>query len=128
MFSMVHLSIVTSSTVQKWSGQSYKISRIRKWVKHVWSQIPRRHTPHKKMKFFIEDFFSKCDQIRRKLRIWSRLLMKSVMENFIFCAVINDIDKFEHQNNISINADGCEDRKIFSLRITTMSIVRYCVN
>ena len=27
-----------------------------------------------KMKFFIEDLFSKCDQIHRKLRIWSHLL------------------------------------------------------
>ena len=41
-----------------------------------------------KMKFSIKDFFSKCDQIRRKLRIWSHLLMKSLMENFIFCAVV----------------------------------------
>ena len=40
-----------------------------------------------KMKFSIEDFFSKCDQIRMKLRIWSHLLKKSSMENFIFCAV-----------------------------------------
>ena len=38
------------------------------------------------MKFSIKDFFSKCDQIRRKLRIWSRLLEKSKMENLIFCA------------------------------------------
>ena len=41
---------------------------------------------HKKMKFSITDFYSKCDQIRRKLRICSHLLMKSLMENFIFCA------------------------------------------
>ena len=41
----------------------------------------------KKMKFSIRDFVSKCDQIRRKLRIWSHLLKKSLMENFIFCAV-----------------------------------------
>ena len=40
-----------------------------------------------KMKFFIKDFLSKCDQIRRNLRIWSHLLKKSLMENFIFCAV-----------------------------------------
>ena len=40
------------------------------------------------MKFSIKDFFSKCDQIRRKLRIWSHLLKKSLMQNFIFCAVI----------------------------------------
>ena len=36
------------------------------------------------MMFFIKDFFSKCDHIRRKLRIWSYLLKKSLMENFIF--------------------------------------------
>ena len=42
-----------------------------------------------KMKFYIMDFFSKCNQICRKLRIWSNLLQKSLMENFIFCAVIN---------------------------------------
>ena len=39
------------------------------------------------MKFSIEDFFSKCDQTYRKLRTWSQLLKKSLMENFIFCAV-----------------------------------------
>ena len=42
-----------------------------------------------KMKFSIKDFFSKCDQIRRKLRIWSHLLKKSLMENFIFCEVFH---------------------------------------
>ena len=41
-----------------------------------------------KMKFSIKYFFSKCDQIRRKLWIWSHLLKKSLIENFIFCAVI----------------------------------------
>ena len=39
------------------------------------------------MKFSINDFFSKCDQIRSFLRIWSHLLNKSLTENFIFCAV-----------------------------------------
>ena len=39
---------------------------------------------HKKMKFSIKDFFSKWDQIRRKLRIWSHSLKKSLIENFIF--------------------------------------------
>ena len=37
--------------------------------------------------FPIKYFFSKCDQIHRKLRIWSHLLKTSFMENFIFCAV-----------------------------------------
>ena len=40
-----------------------------------------------KMKFSIKDFSSKCDQIRSFLRIWSHLLKKSLIENFIFCAL-----------------------------------------
>ena len=40
-----------------------------------------------KMKFSIKNFFSKCDQIRSFLMIWSHLLKKSLMENFIFCVV-----------------------------------------
>ena len=39
------------------------------------------------MKFSIKVFVSKCDHIRRKLRIWSHLLKKSLMENINFCAV-----------------------------------------
>ena len=46
-----------------------------------------------KMKFSITDFFSKCDQVRGKLRIWSHLLKKSVMKNFIFCAVKDNISR-----------------------------------
>ena len=42
--------------------------------------------------FSIKDFFSKCDQIRRKLRIWSHLLKKSLTENLIFCAVDFDLN------------------------------------
>ena len=34
-----------------------------------------------KMKFSIKDFYSKCDQIRSFLRIWSHLLKKLLMEN-----------------------------------------------
>ena len=41
----------------------------------------------RKTTFSTEDFFSKCDQIIRKLWIWSHLLKKSSMENFVFCAV-----------------------------------------
>ena len=42
------------------------------------------------MKFFIKDFFSKYDQIRTKLQIWSQLLKKSLMEDFIFfCSVLS---------------------------------------
>ena len=50
-----------------------------------WPRITIQITAQK-MRFSIQDFFSKCDQIRSFLRIWSYLLKKSLMENFIFCA------------------------------------------
>ena len=40
------------------------------------------------MKFSIKVFFSQCDKIRIFLGIWSHLLKKYLMKNFIFCAVI----------------------------------------
>ena len=40
------------------------------------------------MKFSTKDFFGKCDQIRSFLQIWSHLMKKSLMVNFIFCAVM----------------------------------------
>ena len=46
-------------------------------------KIFRKHLTYctaQKMKFSIKDFFS--------MRIWSRLLKKSLLENFIFCAVL----------------------------------------
>ena len=36
------------------------------------------------MNFFIKYFFSKGDQVRRKLHFWSHLLKNTLMENFIF--------------------------------------------
>ena len=47
-------------------------------------KFQHRNTIAQKMKFSIKDFFSKCDQIRSIPRIWSHLLKKSLMENFIF--------------------------------------------
>ena len=38
-----------------------------------------------KMNFFINDFFSKCNQIRNCG--FGHILKKSLMENFVFCAV-----------------------------------------
>ena len=40
------------------------------------------------MNFTIKDFFNKRDQIRRKLRIWSHLPKKHLMEDFFFCVQI----------------------------------------
>ena len=41
---------------------------------------------------------------------------------------IKDIAKYEHQNSISVNIYGCEDKKIFPLCTTTMDVTRHCVN
>ena len=51
-------------------------------------------------------FFSKFDKIRRKLRIWSHLLAKSFMKNFIFCAVpARKIENVQLQNSKSFFAE-----------------------
>ena len=46
------------------------------------------------IKFSIKDFFSKCDQIRSFLQIWSCLLKEALIENFIFCAVHYQLNLF----------------------------------
>ena len=48
---------------------------------------PTHASTAQKMKFSIKDFLSKCHQRRSFLQIWSHLLKKYLMENFIFCAV-----------------------------------------
>ena len=56
------------------------------WIETFQFRGKSFHTAQK-MRFSIKDFFSKCEEIRRKLRIWSHLLKKSLIENLIFCAV-----------------------------------------
>ena len=41
---------------------------------------------------------------------------------------IKDISKFEHQNNISVNAYGYKNKKIFPLRITSVTVARHHLN
>ena len=78
-----------------WLEHLYILNKIQRpalkvnvlWCKtgiHSWNFSEK--VTAQKMKFSIKDSFSKCDQIRRKLRIWSHLLKKSLMENLIFCA------------------------------------------
>ena len=64
-----------------------KFKRIRNLT---WSEYYNLKTciTAQKMKFSIKDFFSKCDQIRRKLRIWSHSLKKSLMETSYFMQCI----------------------------------------
>ena len=75
-----------------------------------------RYITAQKIKFSIEDFFSKCDQIRRKLRIWSHLLKKSLTENFIFMQCIwlaNHRNVFRIQCNTYdvVFCENCEQLK-----------------
>ena len=62
--------------------QKYEISKPPSAV-FINVQISCKYAAQKK-KFPIKDFFSKCDQIGKKLQIWSYLLKKSLTENFIF--------------------------------------------
>ena len=55
-----------------------------------------------KMKFSIIDFFSKCDQIRSFMQIWSHLLKKSLIENFIFYEVYKLAHLQKHQIQVYI--------------------------
>ena len=57
------------------------------WLVLYWNMSLLIYTVQK-MKLSITDFFSKCEKILKKPRIWSHLPKKSVIENFIFCAVI----------------------------------------
>ena len=57
---------------------------IRQGMSHTSQAAKASH----KMKFSIKDVFSKCDQIRSLLQIWSHLLKKSLMENFIFWTIL----------------------------------------
>ena len=53
------------------------------------------------MKFFIRDFFSKCDQICSFLRIWSHLLKKSLMETsfFVQCKQLSMAQRYCNEAN-----------------------------
>ena len=72
-----------------------------------------------KMKFFIKNFFSKYDQIRCLLRIWSNLLTKSLTENFIFCAVKKWLNLL-----IRLSTYNCRnnDESVFHRKSTRLSL------
>ena len=65
------------------------------------------------MKFSIKDFFSKFDQIRSFLLIWSHLLKKFLTENLILCALewVNPLD------NLSIMSCSTQGKLIIILLI-----------
>ena len=49
----------------------------------------RRCTGQRMKFFYMKDFFSKCGRISSFLRIWSHILNKSLVENFILYAVVD---------------------------------------
>ena len=76
------LSNLNYVTIKLAMGQLAKIFRK---IQGKFRSVSRTHCT--KIKVSIKDFFSKYDQIRRKLRIWSHLAQKPLMENLILCAV-----------------------------------------
>ena len=57
------------------------------------------------MKFSVKDFFSKCDQIRRP----ADLVKKSLMENFIFCAVLRKSNENDDEDDDKKNDNKKND-------------------
>ena len=55
----------------------------------------------------MKNFFNKCDRIRSFLQIWQHLLKKSLMENFIFCAVCGKFVSF------ALTIEGTLDQTYF---------------
>ena len=75
------------------------------------------------MKFPIKDLFSKCEEINSKLRTSSHLLTKSLMQNFIFCAVTATVLLSNKQFVTSINV-----RQLYRFRGKKKWILYVCVS
>ena len=73
------------------AAKSYNIFTVCLTILGRYALNDQRKGTAKKMKFSTKDFFIRYDQIRRKVRIWSHLLKKSLMRNFIFCAMYINI-------------------------------------
>ena len=58
-----------------------------------------------KKKFNIKDFFIKYDQIHSFLQIWSHLLKKSLMENFVFSVVKSKQRFFQQEYSWDLPSD-----------------------
>ena len=52
----------------------------------------------------MKEFFSKCDQISRKLKNWSHILKKSITENFFFFAVLVAL---KNHHLLKVNRKNC---------------------
>ena len=104
-------------------------------------KIPVQSQKHSLHPFFIKDLFCKCDHIH-SIRIWSHLLEKPLMENFIFCAVFrpayveticrllveleqNYRDVFRNMQNISVS---CQVFWQYTKYVYTLRTIKKCSN
>ena len=84
-----------------------------------------------KNEFFIKEFFSKFDQIRSFLQIWSHLLRKSLMENFVFCPLLCTDSSFPYFSDFAsffrrIKLRRCQFRgACVRLKFCVWKILRY---
>ena len=69
-------------------SNNYKTKSRRYLFKRALSETVFHSCTAQKIEFSMKNLFRKCDQIRRKLRIWSHLLNKYLMENSIFCVAV----------------------------------------
>ena len=70
-------------------------------------------------KFSIKDFVSKSEQIRSFLPIWSYLLKKSLMENFLFmqCHSFNSSNSIVDEDNANVSSQHDEERLSISEKL-----------
>ena len=87
------------------------------WMKLSWNS----NYTAQKLKFSIQIFFSKWDQIRRKLRTWSHLLKKPLIENFIFVPCYKEIPKNSHSAEFRDVANTPQTSKIDGFSIIVHS-------
>ena len=94
-----------------------------KYFRHYWSWKTSKNHCTKNQVFHIKDFFSKRDQIRKKLRIWSHSLRKSLMENFMFLRtnIIKDrgVNLYVNEARSSINVVSFPTNIYFQMYLFT---------
>ena len=78
--------LTSSPSMNRWY-RSYKLW----WTKQEPYSTFKKIRASIFLTFSIKNLCSKCDWISRKLWIWSHLLKKSLVENFLFCAVFTKL-------------------------------------
>ena len=69
----------------------------------------------------------KHEHYTRKLRIWSHLLKKSLMENFIFCAVEDMANLMENSEFVKSEEKASEILSFFRLQMSSEIFLDYYI-